>query len=64
MNPIVNIWLPESSLGQIGRGHFPAFVWKKYRPDDDTYVSVNVPYSWFKELREYENKIKAEDLPF
>jgi len=64
MKPIVNIWIRQSALAQIGRDRFPS-EWRRSQPNEEgDWLSINVTGDWFKSMIEYENKIASNDLPF
>ena len=63
MKPVVQIWIQESALAQIERGNFPSSIWTR-DPGKENVICINVTYDWFRSMREYELKLKQNDLPF
>lgn len=63
MKPVIQIWVRESSLETIKRGHFPTTWWRK-EPGEDA-VCINVTYDWFVQMRDREKELETNnDLPF
>ena len=63
MKPIIQIWIYESALPQIERGHYPSTIWTT-NPSIDGVICINVSVDWFRSMRDYERKVRTEDLPF
>ena len=63
MKPVVQIWIKEKGLDQIARGKYPSTWWRQAPKDIDA-ICITVSSDWFVQMRDYEDKLNDDDLPF
>jgi hypothetical protein len=68
MKPVVQIWIKEKGLDQIARGKYPSTWWRQAPKDIDglthDVICITVSSDWFVQMRDYENELNNNDLPF